>query len=72
MRKDRTIISELQEYFLQNDDHLAINSISDVMSSLELHKNKIRYREGGQLQVHCLADISPSSIIPLLHGEGCL
>ena len=41
MRKDRTIISELQEFFLQNDAHLAINSISDVMSSLKLHKNKI-------------------------------
>ena len=40
MRKDRTIISELQEFFLQNDAHLAINSISDVMSSLKLHKNK--------------------------------
>ena len=41
MRKDRTIISELQDFFLQNDAHLAINSISDVMSSLKLHKNKI-------------------------------
>ncbi len=39
MRKDRTIISELQDFFLQNDTHLAINSISDVMSSLKLHKN---------------------------------
>jgi hypothetical protein len=41
MRKDRTIISELQEFFLQNDAHLAINRISDVMSSLKLQKNKI-------------------------------
>ncbi len=41
MRKDRTIISELQDFFLQNDAHLATNSISDVMSCLKLHKNKI-------------------------------
>lgn len=41
MCKDTTIFSELQEFFLQNDSHLAINRISDVMNSLRLHKNKI-------------------------------
>ena len=41
MCKDTTIFSELQEFFLQNDAHLAINRISDVMNSLRLHKNKI-------------------------------
>lgn len=41
MRKDTTIFSELQEFFLRNDAHLTINRISDVMNSLRLHKSKI-------------------------------
>ena len=41
MCKDTTVFSELQEFFLQNDAHRAINHISDVMNSLRLHKNKI-------------------------------
>ena len=41
MHKDTTIFSELQEFFLHNDAHRAINRISDVMSSLKLHKSKI-------------------------------
>lgn len=41
MRKDTIIFSELQEFFLQNDAHRAINRISDVMNSLKLPKNKI-------------------------------
>ena len=41
MCKDTTIFSELQEIFLQNDAHRAINRISNVMNSLRLHKNNI-------------------------------
>ena len=41
MRKDTTIFSELQEFFLKNDAHLAINRISDIMNTLRLQKNKI-------------------------------
>ena len=41
MRKDTTIFSELQEFFLQNDSHRAINLIFDVMKSLKLHNGKI-------------------------------
>ena len=41
MHKDTTIFSELQEFFLQNDAHRAINRISEVMNILKLHKNKI-------------------------------
>lgn len=41
MHKDTTIFSELQEFFLQNDVHKAINRISGVMNSLKLHKSKI-------------------------------
>ena len=41
MRKDTTIFSELQEFFLQNNAHKAINHISEVMNSLKLHKSKI-------------------------------
>ena len=39
MRKDRTIISELQEFFLQNDAHLAINSISDELMESTINGN---------------------------------
>lgn len=41
MRKDTTIISELQEFFLQNDSYKAINRISDVLSSLRLRESQI-------------------------------
>lgn len=41
MRKDTTIFSELQEFFLQNSAHKAINRISEVMNSLKLPKSKI-------------------------------
>ena len=41
MCKDTTIFSELQEFFLQNDAHLARNHVINVLNSLRLHKNKI-------------------------------
>lgn len=41
MRKDTTIFLELQEFFLQNNAHRAINLIFDVMKSLRLPKGKI-------------------------------
>lgn len=41
MLKSTTIFSELQEFFLQNDAHKAINHISEVTSSLRLNKNDI-------------------------------
>jgi len=41
MSKDTLIFSELQEFFLQNAEHKAINRITNVMNSLILHRNKI-------------------------------
>lgn len=41
MRKDTTKISELQEFFLQNDCHKAINRISEVLGSLRLRESQI-------------------------------
>lgn len=41
MRKDTTIVSELQEFFLQNDSHKAINRIAHVMQSLRLRETQI-------------------------------
>ncbi|MBQ0081294.1 MAG: hypothetical protein KBS95_07110, partial [Alistipes sp.] len=39
--KNTMIFSELQEFFLQNDAHKAINHISEVMSKLKLNKSNI-------------------------------
>ena len=50
MCKDTTIFSKLQEFFLQNDAHLALNRISDVMNSLRLHKDKIEIAKAGNCQ----------------------
>lgn len=41
MGKDTTIISELQEFFLQNDSYKAINRISDVLGSFRLRESQI-------------------------------
>lgn len=41
MSKDTTILSELQENFLHNDSHKAINRIMFVMSSIRLREHKI-------------------------------
>ena len=46
MRKDAIIFSELQEFFLQNDAHRAINSISTVMNSLKLYNTNIGIKKG--------------------------
>ncbi len=41
MRKDTTKISELQEFFLQNECHKAINRISEVLGSFRLREKQI-------------------------------
>lgn len=41
MRKDTSIFSELQENFLQNDCHKAINRIVFVMKSIRLRENQL-------------------------------
>lgn len=58
MCKDTTIFSELQEFFQQNDAHKAINRISGIMNSLQLHKSKIGIEK---------ADNSKYTTIQVLH-----
>lgn len=58
MCKDTTIFSELQEFFQQNDARKAINRISGIMNSLQLHKSKIGIEK---------ADNSKYTTIQVLH-----